>query len=75
MALINRELRSRNKRRCDDGVILKRPCRSLLLLMPHLPHMRVVTDPKRLTALKAEAARRKQIIGRNCKFTHRRPTS
>jgi hypothetical protein len=45
------------------------------LLLPHLPHMRIVTDPKRLAALKAEAARRKQIIGRNCKFTHRRPTS
>jgi hypothetical protein len=75
------EDRSRSERRCDDGITLKRLCRSPLLrrgplaLKELLPHLRVVTDPGKLALLKAEAARRKQIAGRNCKATGRRPTS
>jgi hypothetical protein len=65
-----RELRSRNKSRCDGRVKVQRPCRSPLVLKKFLPHMRIVTDPKTLAVLKAEAARLKQIAGRNCKFTY-----
>jgi hypothetical protein len=77
---MSRENRSRNEHRCHDGTASKRPCRSPLfpskplLLKELVPHMRIVTDPKRLALLKAEAARRKQIAGRNCKVTGRRPT-
>jgi hypothetical protein len=76
---MSRENRSRNEHRCDDGLTLNRPCRSPLLrsgplpLKELVPHMKIVTDPKRLALLKAEAARRKQIAGRNCQVTGRRP--
>lgn len=74
--------RSRDVRRCDDGtvdegMIVERPCRSLLwrhtplALKRLVPHVRIVTDPKTLSLLKAEAARRKQIAGRSCKAAGR----
>jgi hypothetical protein len=71
--------RSRNERPCD-GITLKPPCRrSLLRSGPPapkelLPQVRIVTDPSKLALLKAEAARRRQIAGPNCKVTGRRPT-
>ena len=73
--------RSRDVHRCDEvdnGMIVERPCRSPLwhhaplALNRLVPHVRIVTDPKTLSLLKAEAARRKQIAGRNCKATGRR---
>lgn len=77
---MSNEDRSRNERRCDDGITFKQLCRSPLLrrgpiaLKELLPHVRIVTDPGKLALLKAEAARRKQIAGRNCKATGRRTT-
>ena len=78
---MGREPRFQNERRGDGGIMLKRPCRSPLLrsgplpLKELVPHMRILTDPKRLALLKAEAARRKQIAGRGCKVTGCRPTA
>ena len=72
--------RSRDVRRCDevdDGMIVERPRRSplwrhaSLALNRVVPHVRIVTDPKTLSLLKAEAARRKQIAGRSCKAAGR----
>jgi hypothetical protein len=77
---MSNEDRSREERRRDDGMTLKRPCSSPLLhrgpltLKELSPHIRIVTDPGKLALLKAEAARRKQIAGRNCKATGRRQT-
>jgi hypothetical protein len=72
--------RSRIERPCDDGITLKPPCRRPLLRSGPptpkelLPEVRIVTDPSRLALLKAEAARRKQIAGPNCRVTGRRPS-
>lgn len=60
---------------------LVRPCRhplsrrEPLALTKLLPRIRVVTDPKKLALLKAEAARREKIAGCNCKAAGRRLTS
>jgi hypothetical protein len=74
---------SRDVCRCDDGpvhdgMMVEWLCRSPLwrhaplALKKLIPHVRILTDPKTLSLLKAEAARRKQIAGRSCKATGRR---
>lgn len=76
---MSNEDRFRNENRCDRGITLNRPCRSPLwrrvplTLKELFPHVRVVTDPNKLAQWKAEAARRKQIAGRNCKAMGYRP--
>jgi hypothetical protein len=75
------EDRFRGKNRCDHEIGLSRPCRSPLLrrvpltLKELFPRVRIVTDPKELAQLKAEAARRKHIAGRNCKAVGYRPNA
>ncbi len=65
--------RFRSENRRAPGTGLDRPCRSRLsgrvsrTLKELFLHVRIVTDPNKLTQLKAEAARRKQIAGRSCK--------
>jgi hypothetical protein len=81
---MRREYCSGEVRPCEGKMIemiLKRPCRrplwrgGPLALTKRLPPMRVLTDPKKLALLKAEAARREKIADRNCKTGRRRPTS
>jgi hypothetical protein len=73
--------RFQSENRCDHGMGLNRPCRSpLLCRVPPgqkelFPHLRIVTDPNKLAQLKAEAARRKRIAGRNCKAVGYRPNA
>lgn len=73
--------RLRNENRCNPGTGRIRPCRSRLsgrvsrTLKEFFLHVRIVTDPNKLTQLKAEAARRKQIAGRSCKAVGYRPNA
>jgi hypothetical protein len=78
LSLVN-EHQSASQRQFREA-IPGRSCRSPLrrrvpfTLKDLLPRMRILTDPKMLVLLNAEAARRKQIAGRSCRVGGERRT-